>query len=118
MRLHIALLFAVALAASEAHAADVCAPKGPGYSIARSKAVLRAYVNKYPCPSTGKKQVSCPNYRLGHPHSLCAGGTDTVDNIIWERHSEWLENARIEKRYCAKVRRQRAERCKMEQASQ
>lgn len=69
--------------------------------IPRSSQVTRDFQKQNPCPTTGKTTGACPGQVKDHIKSLCAGGTDSVDNMQWQT----VEESRIkdiqEKRECA-----------------
>ena len=62
----------------------------PVYGAERNQAVRAEFVRENPCPSTGKTTGRCPGWEVDHATPLCAGGSDTVENLQWlskEQHS-------------------------------
>lgn len=51
--------------------------------IERSSAVLRAFRDRYPCPSTGQRRGACPGWNIDHVIPLRQGGCDAVPNLQW-----------------------------------
>lgn len=72
----------------------------------RSKATLRAFVNQQACPSTGLHRLPCPGYHIDHIQPLCAGGSDTVENLQWLTREAHKEKTRGDIGHCAALRRQ------------
>jgi hypothetical protein len=66
------LALAVALAASQATAAD------------RSSTTRHEFQRANPCPSTGKTTGACPGYVKDHVIPLCKGGPDKPANLQWQ----------------------------------
>ncbi len=93
---YILLLIALA-AALPAHA-----------EIARSSAAKRAFAREHPCPATGRPVPSCPDHVIDHHHALCAGGLDTPQNMRWMTVEEAKRKDRVEKQYCAWLRKRPA----------
>jgi hypothetical protein len=52
-------------------------------TIKRSRAVLRAFQQRYPCPATGLTTGSCPGWAINHTIPLACGGCDAVFNLDW-----------------------------------
>lgn len=52
-------------------------------SISRRADVLRAFRNRYPCPSTGEKRGACPGWAIDHVIPLAQRGCDAVSNLQW-----------------------------------
>ena len=52
-------------------------------SISRRADVLRAFRDRYPCPSTGKTRGACPGWNIDHVIPLAVGGCDAVPNLQW-----------------------------------
>lgn len=77
--------------------------------IARSSVPKRQYAAEHPCPSTGKRSpAGCTGWVLDHRHALCAGGADTAENLQWMTVAEAKRKDRIEKQYCAWLRKRPA----------
>ncbi len=89
-------------------AALACAP--PAHAeIARSSIPKRQYAAEHPYPSTGKRSpAGCSGFVLDHRHALCAGGADTAENLQWMRVDEARAKDRVEKQYCAWLRKRPA----------
>lgn len=51
--------------------------------IYRSRAVLRAFKEIYPCPATGLSEGTCPGWSMDHVIPLACGGCDAVYNLQW-----------------------------------
>jgi hypothetical protein len=56
--------------------------------VKRSAAVRRAFQRQQPCPSTGKLTGACPNWVVDHLYPLCAGGADSLENMLWSPTAE------------------------------
>ena len=55
--------------------------------IVRHSAVITAYKNLYPCPSTGLYGLgACPGWSLNHDKPLACGGRDAVSNLSYMRN--------------------------------
>jgi hypothetical protein len=52
-------------------------------AIVRSGAVLKAFQQIHPCPSTGLTSGACPGWQMNHDRSLACGGCDAVSNLSW-----------------------------------
>jgi hypothetical protein len=78
-----------------AHAA--CPP------IVRSQAVLRQFQRLHPCPSTGKTTGPCKNWVRDHRWPLCAGGSDTLDNLVWSPKAEASLKDQWERMMCRRL---------------
>lgn len=52
-------------------------------SISRRADVIRAFRDRYPCPSTGLKRGACPGWAIDHVIPLAVGGCDSVSNLQW-----------------------------------
>jgi hypothetical protein len=89
-----ALLLVVLLLVPAAPSAAAC----PVHK--RSPAVLRAYRQAHPCPSTGHTTGPCPQFLLDHRYPLCAGGTDTVANLVWQPKDLSYDKDRLERELC------------------
>lgn len=46
------------------------------------------FIKANPCPATDKTDLSCPGYTLGYAIPLCAGGSDDISNMQWQRIEE------------------------------
>ena len=61
---------------------------GSEAGFARSKKVLREFVNQQACPSTGLHRLPCPGWVIDHVWPLCAGGLDDVSNLQWQTRED------------------------------
>ncbi len=52
-------------------------------SISRSSAVIRAFRDVHPCPSTGMTRGACKGWAANHTWPLACGGCDSVPNLSW-----------------------------------
>lgn len=87
--------------------------------IARSSAARERFVQANPCPEPDA-DGGCSKWRVDHVHSLCAAAGSTAAeraaearrldqpwNMTWQRLAESREKDRIERAYCAWLRRLR-----------
>lgn len=49
----------------------------------RSQQAKAEFKRMVPCPMNGNTKGSCPGYEIDHIKPLCAGGSDTADNMQW-----------------------------------
>ena len=49
----------------------------------RSQQAKAEFKRMVPCPMNGNTKGSCPGYEIDHIKPLCAGGSDTADNLQW-----------------------------------
>ena len=75
---------------------------GAEAEYARSKKVLRAFVNQHACPSTGLHRLPCPGYVMDHIKALACGGEDAVSNLQWQTREEAKAKDRWELKDCGK----------------
>jgi hypothetical protein len=66
----------------------------------RSQAVLRAYGPPQRGPGPGHTTGPCPQFLLDHRYPLCAGGTDTVANLVWQPKDLSYDKDRLERELC------------------
>ena len=52
----------------------------------RSHKMRDAFAAMHPCPSTGKREGSCPGYEVDHIQALENGGADEPANMQWLDH--------------------------------
>ena len=71
---------------------------------ARSKSVLRAFVNANACPSTGLHRLPCPGYVMDHIKALACGGADAVENIQWQTREEAKVKDKWERKECRAIK--------------
>ena len=79
------------------HALAVCSV------IPRSSTVLRQFQHQHPCPATGLTTGACPGWVKDHKWPLCAGGTDTLDNLVWSPVEEAKLKDVWEKAMCRRL---------------
>lgn len=70
----------------------------------RSAAEIQAFKRQTLCPSTGLRSGACPGYQIDHANPLCAGGTDTRDNMQWLTIEEHRMKTRSDLRMCRQHR--------------
>jgi hypothetical protein len=80
---------------SLAHAA--CPP------VHRSQAVLLAFQRAHPCPANGQQTGACPGWVRDHRWPLCAGGADSVENLVWAPADEAKLKDVWEKTMCRRL---------------
>lgn len=68
----------------------------------RSKAVLAEFQRQNPCPSTGKTKGACEGWIKDHKIPLCAGGSDSVDNLQWQTVADAKRKDVEERKMCAR----------------
>ena len=81
-------------------AALLCLPLICGAKQHRSHAAKAAFQREHPCPSTGKRRGSCPGWILDHRIALCAGGSDTPDNLQWQSIADAKAKDKLEWKEC------------------
>lgn len=86
------LIFIAALALSTSASAD----------FARSKKVLRSFVNQQACPATGLHRLPCPGYVIDHIKALACGGPDAPENLQWQTREDAKAKDRWERKECGK----------------
>lgn len=69
---------------------------------ARSKKVLRAFVNQQACPATGLHRLPCKGYVIDHIKPLACGGADDPSNLQWQTREAAKEKDRWERKECSK----------------
>lgn len=75
---------------------------GASAEYARSKAVLRAFVNQHACPSTGLHRLPCPGWTMDHIKALACGGADSPENIQWQTREDAKAKDKWERKECGK----------------
>lgn len=100
MRLHIALLLAIAMAASSADAA----------TTPRKTSTRVAFAKLNPCPATGNPSpYHCTDPRTGqrwrieHMVPLGCGGPDHVDNLVWIKYEQHIRKMGWERKHCRRT---------------
>ena len=68
--------------AVKAKKAPVKRPPRP--RIKRSAAARRQFEASHPCPSTRRRNGSCPGYIIDHVVPLACGGADAPGNMQWQ----------------------------------
>jgi hypothetical protein len=71
----------------------------PAYAE-RSSAVKMEFQRLHPCPSTGLRRGACKDWRKDHVWPICAGGSDSVDNLAWQEYRESLRKDAWERKLC------------------
>lgn len=72
--------------------------------IQRSAAEVLAFKRATPCPSTGLRSGACPGHQVDHANPICAGGSDTRDNMQWLTTEEHRMKTRSDVRMCRQHR--------------
>ena len=65
-----------------------------------SNATRTDFVKANPCPATGESELACPSYGIGYATPLCAGGSDDISNMQWQRVEEAKEKDRLAQQQC------------------
>lgn len=52
-------------------------------TIKRSRAVLRAFTQVFPCPATLEPSTTCDGWAINHIVPLASGGCDAPINLMW-----------------------------------
>jgi hypothetical protein len=76
----------------------------PAYAE-RSSAVKMEFQRLHPCPSTGLRRGACPNFRKDHVWPICAGGSDSVENMQWQEYRESLRKDAWERKLCRDMKK-------------
>jgi len=71
----------------------------------RSAAEVLAFKRHNPCPSTGQRSGACPGWHVDHANPICAGGSDTRDNMQWLTIEEHRMKTRSDVRMCRNSRK-------------
>lgn len=69
----------------------------------RNPAVVAQFRKLNACPATGKIQRTCPGFVVDHMIPLCAGGPDTVDNMMWQAKLASYKKDIMERAICRKL---------------
>lgn len=70
----------------------------------RSSKVRREFQLANPCPSTGKTTGPCVGWVKDHRIPICAGGPDTIENLMWQEVEEAKRKDRLERSICRRLR--------------
>jgi 5-methylcytosine-specific restriction endonuclease McrA len=73
--------------------------------IERSAAEVMAFKRMTNCPATGKPELRCKNHQVDHVIPLCAGGSDTRDNMQYLTIEEHRWKTRTDVRVCRELRK-------------
>lgn len=70
--------------------------------IARSRDVARSFRRANPCPDGPDKgsKTRCTGYTVDHVTPLCAGGSDSADNMAWQAMKDAAAKDRAEVALC------------------
>lgn len=90
-------------------AAAFATPTLPAQPIERSAKAVRAFRATNPRPGTGLTRGACPGWHIDHVQPLCAGGTDSPDNMQWLSHDDHRFKTLVDRRECAKLRKSATE---------
>jgi hypothetical protein len=93
-------LLTLALAGDTLVCAETGCPTAP-----RRSATVRAFRRTHPCPATGTLTTTCPGYVIDHVLPLCAGGADSVENMMFQPVAAAATKDVWEKRLCARLRK-------------
>jgi hypothetical protein len=52
------------------------------------------FMQRSPCPSTGRAHGSCPGWVIAYETPLCSGGSEEADNMLWQSIAEADAKAR------------------------
>jgi 5-methylcytosine-specific restriction endonuclease McrA len=74
--------------------------------IERSAAEVLAFKRENRCPATGKPELRCENHQVDHVIPLCAGGSDTRDNMQYLSIQEHRWKTRTDVRVCRQLRKE------------
>jgi len=77
----------------------------PAHSAERSSKVRAAFQRLHPCPTNGAAKGNCPQMVADHLVPICAGGSDTIENLRWSTVEEAKAKDATERRLCAALRR-------------
>lgn len=93
----LALLLALATVCSVARTGDG--------KIARSRDVARSFKRANPCPGGPDKGSTkrCSGYVIDHVTPICAGGKDSVDNMLWQTRKDAAAKDRAEVALCRAI---------------
>ena len=72
--------------------------------IKRSQSAKVEFKQDNPCPATQLRRGACPGYQIDHANPMCAGGSDTRENMQWLTIEEHLMKTRSDVRMCRLAR--------------
>jgi hypothetical protein len=72
-------------------------------STERSSSVAYQFRKLNACPATGKIQRTCPGYVIDHMIPLCAGGPDTVENMVFQAKAASYRKDALERALCRRL---------------
>ncbi len=75
-----------------------------GVRFYRSHATKAAFARMNPCPVTGLSIPSCPGYVIDYVVPLCAGGSDTPENMQWQKYKASFVKDSEERGRCRRLR--------------
>lgn len=90
--------------ASAAAAAAAVAAASAAATSTRHASTVREFRKTHACPATGKVQTTCPGYVVDHIIPLCAGGTDTVDNMMFQTTADSYRKDVQERAICRRLK--------------
>ena len=70
-------------------------------ALARDPAQVREFRKTHACPATGKFSGACPGWVVDHAYPICAGGSDSPDNMVWQEVEASYIKDRLERELCA-----------------
>lgn len=73
----------------------------------RDPKVRAEWMKTHPCPSTGKTRGACPGWQADHVRSLCSGGKDVPDNLMWLEVDQHRLKSLMDVKECAIIRREK-----------
>lgn len=72
-------------------------------ALARSAAQVYRFRQAEPCPATGQHRGACPGWQVDHVVPLCAGGSDSPDNMQWITVTDHRFKTFVDVRECRKL---------------
>lgn len=70
----------------------------------RHASTVREFRKTHACPATGLIQTSCKGYVVDHIVPLCAGGPDTVDNMMYQTTADSYRKDVLERDICRRLK--------------
>lgn len=96
---YLAILLLLVLPAGASKKCQTCARDSRG-RIMRSYRVKHQFRLANPCPSTGKTTGPCRTHVMDHVVPLCAGGRDSLNNLMWSELNLSKSRDSEERRLC------------------